>query len=154
MALPPGDTSEPGIQQTLLEYQAILENASVGILFTRDRKVLHCNPRASEIYGWPQGELVGQPGSVFYPSQEAYETIGRQAGPLLARGELLDVELPMRRKDDSEVYCHMRAKAIDPANTAEGTIWIIEDISERKREQATLDELLQRQQAILENASV
>ncbi|WP_168163374.1 EAL domain-containing protein [Curvibacter sp. PAE-UM] len=154
MAPPPGDTFEPGIQQTLLEYQAILENASVGILFTRDRKVLHCNPRSSEIYGWPHGELVGQPGSVFYPSQEAYEAMGRQAGPLLACGELLDVELSMRRKDGSEVYCHMRAKAINPANTAEGTIWIIEDISERKREQASLDELLQRQQAILENASV
>lgn len=154
MAPTPGDTFEPGIQQTLLEYQAILENASVGILFTRDRKVLHCNPRSSEIYGWPHGELVGQPGFVFYPSQEAYEAMGRQAGPLLARGELLDVEQPMRRKDGSQVYCHMRAKAINPANTAEGTIWIIEDISERKREQASLDELLQRQQAILENASV
>ena len=154
MAPTPGDTFEPGIQQTLLEYQAILENASVGILFTRDRKVLHCNPRSSEIYGWPHGELVGQSGSVFYPSQEAYESMGRQAGPLLACGELLDVELPMRRKDGSEVYCHLRAKAINPTNTAEGTIWIIEDISERKREQARLDELLQRQQAILENASV
>jgi diguanylate cyclase (GGDEF)-like protein/PAS domain S-box-containing protein len=154
MAPPPGDTFEPGIQQTLLEYQAILENASVGILFTRDRKVLHCNPRFSDIYGWPHGELVGQPGSVFYASQEAYEAMGRQAGPLLACGEPLDVELPMRRKDGSEVYCHMRAKAINRANTAEGTIWIIEDISARKREQAHLDELLQRQQAILENASV
>jgi len=154
MALPRGDSYKPDIQQTLLEYQAILENASVGILFTRDRKVLHCNPRSAQIYGWPQGELVGQPGSVFYASQEAYEAMGRQAGPLLARGELLDVELPMRRKDGSEVHCHLRAKAINPANTAEGTIWIIEDISERVRERASLDELLQRQQAILENASV
>ncbi|MDZ4073916.1 MAG: EAL domain-containing protein [Hylemonella sp.] len=154
MALPTGDSLKPGIQQTLLEYQAILENASVGIVFTRDRKVLHCNPRSSEIYGWPHGELVGQPGSVFYPSQEAYEAMGQAAGPLLARGELLDVEQPMRRKDGSEVHCHLRAKAINPANTAEGTIWIIEDVSDRLRERASLDELLQRQQAILENASV
>ena len=149
-----GNPAEPGIEQTLLEYQAILENASVGILFTRDRKVLHCNPRFSEIYGWPHGELVGQPGSVFYFSAQDYAEMGRQAGPLLARGELLDVELPMRRKDGSPVYCHMRAKAINPANTAEGTIWITEDVSERKREQERMEELLQRQQAILENASV
>jgi len=154
MAKPAIASPETSIQQTLLEYQAILENASVGILFTRDRKVLHCNPRASDIYGWPPGELVGQPGSVFYVSQEAYETMGRQAGPQLARGELLDVELPMRRKDGSQVDCHLRAKAINPDNTAEGTIWIVEDISARKSEQARLDELLQRQQAILENASV
>lgn len=52
-------------RQTLLEYQAILENAWVGILFTRNQRVLHCNPRFSEIFGWPHGELVGQHGSCF-----------------------------------------------------------------------------------------
>ncbi len=154
MATAASDNKDNTLQQTLLEYQAILENASVGILFTRDRKVLHCNPRSSDIYGWPHGELVGQPGSVFYLGQDDYEAMGRLAGPLLARGELLDVERPMRRRDGSTVHCHLRAKAINPANTAEGTIWIIEDISQRRIEQARLDELLQRQQAILENASV
>ncbi len=154
MVIAAASTKEHPIEQTLLEYQAILENASVGILFTRDRKVLHCNPRFSEIYGWPHGELVGQPGSVFYLTDEDYGQIGRQAGPILSRGELLDLELPMRRKDGSAVYCHLRAKAINPANTAEGTIWIIEDISDRRRERERMEELLQRQQAILENASV
>ncbi len=154
MATRADNNNDDTLQHTLLEYQAILENASVGILFTRERKVLHCNPRTSEIYGWSHGELTGQSGAVFYLNQEDYEAMGRRAGPLLVRGELLDVEMPMRHKDGHPIYCHLRAKAINPANTAEGTIWIIEDISERKSEQARLDELLQRQQAILENASV
>ncbi len=154
MASTPSATPDIRIQQTLLEYQAILENASVGILFTRDRKILHCNPRFSEIYGWPHGELVGLSASVLYVSAQDYAEMGQRAGALLARGALLDIEWPMRRKDDSVVHCHLRAKAINPHNTAEGTIWIIEDISERKREQARLQELLQRQQAILENASI
>jgi diguanylate cyclase (GGDEF)-like protein/PAS domain S-box-containing protein len=151
---PAGPISAASLQQTLLEYQAILENASVGILFTRERQVLHCNPKFSEIYGWPHGELVGQPGSVFYLSEEAYAEIGRLAGPILARGEQLDHEISMRRKDGSTVYCHMRAKAINPANTAEGTIWIAEDIGERKRAQAEMQDLLIKQRAILENASL
>jgi diguanylate cyclase (GGDEF)-like protein/PAS domain S-box-containing protein len=141
-------------QQTLLEYQAILENASVGIIFTRDQRVQHCNPRASEISGWPHGELVGQSGSVFYLSERDYNEIGRIAQPLLSAGKLLDHEMPMRRKDGSVVYCHIRAKAINPENTAEGTIWIIEDVGERRRAEAELQDLLLRQQAILENASV
>ncbi|HUW37296.1 MAG TPA: PAS domain-containing protein, partial [Rhodocyclaceae bacterium] len=53
----PADSIDPSLQQTLLEYRAILENASIGILFTRDRRVLHCNPKHSEIFGWPHGEL-------------------------------------------------------------------------------------------------
>ena len=146
-------SAAPG-EQTLLEYRAILENASVGILFTRERKVLHCNPRFSEIYGWPHGELVGQPGSVFYLSAQDYADMGRLAGPILSRGELLDLELLMRRRDGSRVWCQLRAKAVNPRNTAEGTIWIVEDISERRRVREEMQELLQRQQAILENASV
>jgi diguanylate cyclase (GGDEF)-like protein/PAS domain S-box-containing protein len=148
------DLTASSMQQTLLEYQAILENASIGILFTRDRRVLHCNPKYSEIFGWPHGELVGQAGSVFYPSDEDYAEIGRIATPVLASGQLLDREIRMRRKDGSVFDCHMRAKAINPHNTAEGTIWIAEDIGERKRAQAAVQDLLLRQQAILENASV
>ncbi|MBA3904891.1 MAG: hypothetical protein C0522_14655, partial [Rhodocyclaceae bacterium] len=54
--VPPAD--DP--QQSLLAYRAILENASIGILFTRDRKVLHCNPKFAEIFGWSSPEeLVG-----------------------------------------------------------------------------------------------
>jgi len=116
--------------------------------------VLHCNPRFSEIFGWPHGELVGQPGSVFYLSDKDYAEIGRIATPLLSSGGMLDHELPMRRKDGRAIFCHMRAKAINPQNTAEGTIWIIEDISERKRAESRLQELLHKQQAILEYASL
>ena len=142
------------MRQKLLEYQAILANASVGIMFTRDRRVLHCNPRFSEIFGWPHGELVGQPGSVFYLSDADYAAIGRVAGPILSSGGLLDHEMPMRRKDGSTVFCHLRAKAINPANTAEGAIWIAEDVGERQHAEARLQDLLLKQQAILENASV
>ena len=154
MAKAASNTKDGALQQTLLEYQAILENASVGILFTRDRQVVHCNPRFSEIYGWSPAELVGQPGAIFYFSTEDYEAMGRRAAPVLAAGQLLDTETSMRRKDGSAVLCRVRAKAINPADTSAGTIWIVEDVTAQRAEQARLAELLQRQQAILENASV
>jgi diguanylate cyclase (GGDEF)-like protein/PAS domain S-box-containing protein len=137
-----------------LECQVILENASIGILFTRDRRVFHCNARAAEIYGYTQTELIDQPGSVFYLSPDDYAEIGRLAGPTLASGKTFEHQMPMRHKDGSTVYCLLRAKAINPDNTAEGTIWIAEDISERKRAEAEVQDLLVKQQAILENASV
>ena len=154
MAKVASNTKEGALEQTLLEYQAILENASVGILFMRDRRVVHCNTRFSEIYGCSPAQLVGQPGALFYLSPEDYEAMGRRAGPILSAGQLLDIELPMRRKDGSAVLCRLRAKAIDPRDTHAGTIWIIEDVTAQRAEQARLAELLQRQQAILENASV
>jgi len=140
-------------REALLEYQATLENAWVGIAFTRDRKVLHCNPRFSEIFGWPHGDLTGQPGLVLYPSAEAYSEMGRVAGPVLAAGEVYEGELTMRRMDGSTFLAYVHAKAIDAANTRAGTIWIAEDITERRAAEARLQNLLIEQQAILENAS-
>lgn len=140
--------------QLELEYQAILQNAWVGILLTRRRVVEHCNPRAAELFGWPQGELIGQPASVLYFSESDYADMGQQASHLLGAGQLFEQERLMRKRDGSAVHCHLRAKAINPANSADGTIWILEDIGERKRSESRLRRLLMQQQAILENASV
>ncbi len=141
-------------QQTLLEYRAILENASVGILFSRDGKVLHCNPKFNEIFGYAEGELINQSGRVFYGSDEDYIRIGQLIGPALTRGEPVSMEYTLRRKDGSPMVCQLRAKPVNQINTAEGTIWIIEDVTATKRAENALQELMQRQEAILENASV
>ena len=54
----------------LLELGAILDNASTGILFTRDRVVQRCNQRLAEIFGYPApAALVGQPTQVLYPDR-------------------------------------------------------------------------------------
>jgi len=141
--------------QLVLEYRAILENASVAILFTRQSRVLHCNARFAEMFGWSSPEeLQGQPGSVFWLSLEDYAEVGRNAGPVLAAGQSFEVERPMRRKDGSTFLCHVVAKAVNPAATTEGTIWIGEDVTDRRRAEETARQLMLQQQAILENASV
>lgn len=141
--------------QLVLEYRAILENASVAILFTRQSRVLHCNARFAEMFGWSSPEeLQGQPGSVFWLSLEDYAEVGRNAGPVLAAGQSFEVERPMRRKDGSTFLCHIVAKAVNPAATTEGTIWIGEDVTDRRRAEETTRQLMLQQQAILENASV
>ena len=141
-------------QQILLEYRAILENASIGILFSRDRKVLHCNPKLNAIFGYGDGELIDKPGSIFYLNDEDYVRMGRMAGPGLTRGETVSMEYTMRRKDGSPVMCQLRITPVNPLNTDEGTVWMIEDITDLKRAQDVMRELSHKQEAILENASV
>jgi diguanylate cyclase (GGDEF)-like protein/PAS domain S-box-containing protein len=139
---------------TQLEYEAILANASIGIAFTRDRKFFLCNPRFAEMFGWGPGELIGQSGGVVYPSRESYEALAQIAIPILSAGGQLDLEWELRRKDGSSFMGRMIAKAIDPENTQQGTIWIVDDITERKRHRDDLDRLLREQEAILGTAAV
>ena len=125
---------ERSLRQTLLKYQAILENASIGIGFTREQRFEHVNPRFEEMVGWPQGTLAGQPGHVVWRTRQDYAAIGAHVGPLLARGQPVDFEHEVVRRDGSSFLGRIRAKSIDPTHpTKGGTIWIVEDITEQRR---------------------
>ena len=156
---PPGVESPPAgyagrPRDAQLEYKAILANASIGIAFTRDRKFTLCNPKFAEMLGWKAEELIGQPGEAVYPSRESYEAMGGIAVPLLSSGRQLDVEWEMRRKDGSTFLARLIAKAVSAADTQRGTVWIIEDITDRKRHADEVARLLREQNAILDTASI
>jgi diguanylate cyclase (GGDEF)-like protein/PAS domain S-box-containing protein len=146
--------SEAELRHMLLEYQAILDNASVGIVFTRNRTFFHCNERFADMFGWSVDELIGQPTQIVYPSREDYDRLGRTAIPVLSAGQRLDTELQMKRRDGTVIWCRMLAKAIDPNDHGKGTIFITEDISERKKADEAAKHLLLEYQAILDNASL
>jgi diguanylate cyclase (GGDEF)-like protein/PAS domain S-box-containing protein len=146
--------SDDDLRHRLLEYQAILDNALLGIAFTRNRTFLHCNRRFSEMYGWTSDELVGQPTYLLYPSQEAFDELSRIATPILGSGGKLDTELVMKRRDGSTFWCRLLGRAIDPHDHSKGSIFIAEDITERKQAEEASKQLLLEYEAILDNASL
>jgi len=150
----PGESYAGRTRYTQLEYEALLANASIGIAFTRERRVFLCNPRFAEMFGWSADELIGQPGEVMYPSRESYDALGQIAVPILSAGRQLDLEWELRRKDGSTFLCRMIAKALDTGNTQRGTVWIVEDVTEQRRAEDELQRVLAEQQALLDNVVV
>ncbi len=126
----------------LLKYEAILNNASVGIAFTRDRVFQHANRALEELFGWPANGLIGQPGMVVWGSPEEYAEVGSVAGPLLAQGKPVELERQMKRRNGSRFWCRIQARPVDPVNPMTGgTIWIIEDVAERRNAVERLQQL-------------
>jgi len=126
-------------EQTRLEHAAIFERASIGIALTRDRQFVQANPRFEAIFGWPAGELGGQPGAAVWFDDADYAEAGRLAGPLLAAGMPFEAEREMKKKDGSRFWCRLLGQAVDPDRPGEGgTIWIAEDVTERRRLDAAL----------------
>jgi PAS domain S-box-containing protein len=126
-------------ERTRLAHEAILQNASIGIAFTRDQVFIQANPAVEDMFGWPRGGLAGEPSSVIWPTPEDYLRISRDLGPRLAGGEQVETERMVRRRDGSTFLCRILAKAVDPTHPSRGgTIWILEDITERRRVEAAL----------------
>jgi diguanylate cyclase (GGDEF)-like protein/PAS domain S-box-containing protein len=136
------------LARALLDQRAILDNASVGIVFSRDRTVQRCNRKAEELFGYAPGELIGQSGRSLYADDETYAAVGQRAGPVLAAGESFQTELQLRRKDGSLFWCRMSAKAVNPQAPHQETIWIGEDVTAQHAAREALvrarDELEQR----------
>ncbi|MBC7731661.1 MAG: PAS domain S-box protein [Bacteriovorax sp.] len=126
-------------ERTRMQHIAILERASIGIAFTRDRRFHQANTCFERMFGWEPGGLLDQPGSVVWVNDADYREVGGLAGPLLAAGLPFESERQMRRRDNSQFLCRIVAQVVDRTDPARGgTIWIAEDVTERRR----LDEAL------------
>src|SRR5476649_1304415 len=95
------ERDQSSLRKTLLEQQAILENAAVGILFTRDGVIQECNIRCAEMLGYSRQELEGVASVTVYPSEADFIDLGRKASPPLSQGLSFMQEAQMRRKDGS-----------------------------------------------------
>lgn len=142
------------LRKILLEQQAILDNATVGILFSRNRKLVASNALCAEMFGYAPDEFIGLPGMALYPSAEIYEEIGRAAVPTLNAGSAFHTEAEFRRKDGSLFWCRVSAKAIDPGNPQDSTIWIIEDATEERMMREALEQSIRELGAIFETALI
>jgi PAS domain S-box-containing protein len=117
-----------------LEHQAILQRASIGIAFTRQGLFVRANSRFEEMFGWAPDTLAGQPGAAVWCSAADYAEVGAVAGPLFERGQPLELEREVCRRDGSRFWTRLRAQVVDPNDpVAGGTVWIAEDITERRQ---------------------
>jgi len=146
--------SETELRKILLEQQAILDNASVGILFSRDRKVANCNLRCAELFGYTLTELVGLPAERLFSSLQTYNQLGHDAAPALAAGSGFHGEIQFSRRGGSLFWARVSAKAIDPQHPHDGTIWIVADISEERAVREALAQTTHEQELIFNNAAV
>ncbi len=142
------------LRKTMLEQRAIFDNVAVGILFSRNRVVVACNALCAEILGYTHDDLIGLPGIALYPSEEAYKVMARKAGPTLASGASFHDEIQYRRKDGSTFWARTSAKAIDPQQPKEGTIWIIADTTREREVREELEQTTHELEAVFETSFI
>ncbi|GAB2728454.1 hypothetical protein GCM10027019_04900 [Melaminivora jejuensis] len=123
------------------EKQMLFDNAMVGIVVLRDRHLKRCNRYFEQMLGYEPGELLDSPSRRWYLSESDWQAAGEYCyGPLL-RGEDFEGQMTLRAKDGRAVICEVRSRAIDPHDLAQGSMWIVMDVSERLRIQAQLAQM-------------
>lgn len=143
---------QQALREALMEQEAIMVNASVSIMFARERVITRYNRGFAELFGYGADDALGMSSRELYPSEELYQRLGEAAYPLLQAGLPFQSEVEMRRRDGSPLWVQVIGYVIDPQEPSRGSVWIIENRTEAKRAEESLRNALLENQAILDSA--
>jgi diguanylate cyclase (GGDEF)-like protein/PAS domain S-box-containing protein len=126
----------------LLENQhrlnAILENALVGIAHLKDRRFISVNQRFEEMFGYDRNNIEGLQTDILFSTKNDFEVVGEEAYKSLRDNDTYYNEWLVKHKDGNEFWCAFSAKSIEDGKPEHGTIWLYEDITERKQTEKQL----------------
>ena len=134
-------------------YGLVLENAIIGVSYMRGRHFIWANTRMCEIFGYETGELIGHPVRMLYSRQEDYDEVGRMYG-IFARDNRYSHERAMLRKGGQVIWCLISGRMIEPIGPDSPSVWVVQDISEKKRAEDELRRAKQRLELRVEQRTV
>ncbi|MFO1372852.1 MAG: EAL domain-containing protein [Candidatus Competibacteraceae bacterium] len=123
------------LKTLLVQQEALLDNALVGIVLLRQGVLIQCNRRFEELFGYAEGEMLGQRTDILYPTAEFYEAISERVYGVLIRGGTYIEELWFKRKDGSLFWGCLSGKALDSRQPLVGSVWICTDLTEQRHAQ-------------------
>ncbi|MDK2123747.1 PAS domain-containing sensor histidine kinase [Parachitinimonas caeni] len=141
---------ESKLNSSLMEREAILQAAMVGLVLTVDRNQVWSNKIFEEMVGWRNEEVAGRASDFHFVNYEDYEYWGRWAYPRLLSGESVVFERRLLRKDGTIFWVQQSGSLLDRNQPGRGAIWAIVDISHRKRAEEEMQKALQRERELSE----
>jgi PAS domain S-box-containing protein len=147
------EESQVRLRRVLEEREVVLQNSLVGIAFlTPAGRFRWANKAMLEIFG---GEArAGASMEPFYLSREHYLAVGAEVAKAVERGGVFETELQMRRADGTSIWVLLSGKAVSVDDMAQGTVWVIMNITQRKLLEEQLQKTNSEREAILNNAVI
>ncbi|VGO22298.1 PAS domain S-box protein [Pontiella sulfatireligans] len=133
--------AEKKLQELTNIQSLILNNNSLGIALVDQRRFKWVNPRLGELLGIPAELLRGTPVRMLYPSDQSYSENGKIIYDELGKGLRVDRALELQHQDGTPFWGRLIGKALNPAKPQEGSLWMLEDITERRESEMELTRL-------------
>ncbi len=127
------------LRLTHRELEAFLENASVGIVTTREMRITRSNKKFAEILELPAHVAVGKLRlRRFFLDDADFHDLGRMANHAPRANTSLIHEMSLRTWTGRRIWVQLIAYASNPAGNTPGMWWLLQDHSEVMRAQEEL----------------
>ena len=128
--------------------EQLLDNNHIGILVVdSQRKNLYVNNYLCELFGYTQNELLNANTTIFHISEESFLEFGKIAFETALKGGSIHVDYQVKKSDGTLFWIHISG---DLVLGQKEIIWIISDITERKKTELELEEASYNMQQYLE----
>lgn len=149
----PLDTLSRSAETDRLIYEQVFDNALVGICCMQQRRFLRVNARMEEILGYGPGELLGRSVRLVYARQEDFDEVGRVIEAFPTSNRYVH-ERPLLAKDGSLLWCLISGRMIDPRDPDTTSVWVVQDISAKKKAEDQLARANQRLEQIVQSRTL
>ncbi len=155
MGLPnaPLETANRSAETDRLIYEQVFDNALVGICFMQQRRFLRVNARMEEMLGYEPGELLGQSVRAVYARREDFDEVGRVIESFPTSNRYVH-ERPLVARDGSLLWCLISGRMIDPQDPDTTSVWVVQDMSAKKRAEDQLARSNQRLEQIVQSRTL
>lgn len=116
----------------LAQEGLVLDTLPLGVAFVENGRVRRCNARLEQMLGYAAGELHGRETRNWAASGEAGATVWPAFETGMADGQAGEMEIELRRRDGSRLWCHVIGRPLDATSAQAGAILAFADIGERR----------------------
>lgn len=125
-------------QALLVQLEAVLDHAGVGIALTRNGHFELVGRQFCEIFRFTKQQVIGQPTRLIHSSAEAYKALSERAHPAFMQSGGFNGEVQLIRSTGELFWAYMRGRAVVRGDRSQGTIWTVEDITESREHRERL----------------
>jgi diguanylate cyclase (GGDEF)-like protein/PAS domain S-box-containing protein len=130
--------AEEALRNTLMENQAILDSAVLGISVVEHGFNLRSNAKMEELFGYGPGEMNGISVRMLYPDLAGWERARVDTGRDFLAGRVSTCEIQLVRKDGSLFWARLSGRPFDMARPRDRSVWLIDDVTTRREAAETV----------------
>ncbi len=130
--------AEDALRESESHLSSIIRVAPIGIGVISNRIIRRVNDRICQMTGYTAEELTGKSSSLFYPTQEEFEYVGREKYAQIAQTGTGSVATRWQKKDGTIIDIILSSTPVDPSDLSVGVTFTALDITDRKLAEDTL----------------
>ncbi|BCL75409.1 hypothetical protein JHS3_11450 [Jeongeupia sp. HS-3] len=114
------------------EIRTVLDASPLAIMLSVKNTIRLVNPAFEKLFGFSSGAIIGQPMSLIHADQTEFQEAEQQMLQKVQQGDVYRGEMALFRRDLSEFWAMLYAKALDPDDADKGVICVIEDVTAQR----------------------